>query len=215
MIIFLFLFLLTILIGYLTNLIATDSISLGFSFAFLLSLFIALKWKKTIFIFWVVIIAFCATFFLVFLNTLILGEEGKTLAILVIESKNEKEMRGYIEYQNEKKYFVTKGEIIGVEAYQVLLKPWMHYLFGGKRILLTAVFSEEMNEDFTKGTTYYYAIDGSFNRREFWQNLQKKKILLFGIEGAQRVQVSIMPHEKQQRYGVRFSHQGLSLVKMP
>lgn len=212
-IVFTALFALTLTAGSLTSLIATDFISGILSGFFFLTLMLGLRFKKTISIFWITLILCGIALFLSLFAHLVNGEEGQILASVtfVVEKDNQAQMN--LNYKGKLTTIPVYGSMAGFEAYQVVLKPYMGFLFGKKRLLLTSVFSEKFNEDFSKGETFYTPLENSFlDKKSLWESLRKKALLLPGMQGVQRVMVSVYP-EIGKLYQLKITNQGLILVK--
>lgn len=209
------LLILTLTAGIITSLLAADALSLILSGFFLVTLVLGLKFKKTVSIFWAVLILLGIALFLSFFSYLVSGEEGKVLARVSFASAGEKSLRMTLimEQSEDSIEIPLQGDMAGFEAYQMILKPYMGFLFGGKRMLITAVFSEKFNADYTRGELVYTPLEeGFFNKRTLWKSLEKKAVLLPGVKGVQRVMVSVYP-EAGKTYELKMTHQGLILVK--
>lgn len=206
---------LTAAVAILTSLYALDTYALIISAIFLASLFLSLRFKKSVSIFWVALILVIISFTLSFFSYLISGEIGTKLASVHVDSvvkKPEPLIQGYITYKDEKRDFTIKGEMLGMEAFQTVLKPFMQFLFGKKRLLLTSLFGEVFEDNFNRGTVFYYPLEVSlFDKRQLWQSLERKKLLIVGVDSVQRVGVSIYPKERT-NYELKMTHQGLVLV---
>jgi len=86
-------------------------------------------------------------------------------------------------------------------------------LLGQKRLVVNSVFSESFNEDHSKGEVFYYPVgDSLFDRKKLWVDLEKKRLLLIGVKGVQRISVSVYP-EQNAVYDLKMTNQGLLLVK--
>jgi hypothetical protein len=191
---------------------ATDTFSLILSGIFLLTLMIGLRFKKSISVFWMAVILLSIGFFAGFFSYLVAGETGETIAVIGIERKEENLYRVVLKYKDTKKEMTVKGEMLGFEAYQVTMKPFMHFLFGGKRFLLTSVFGEKFHEDYSRGEIQYYPVgDTFFDKRGLWKRLEKRSILFPGVRGVQRVMVSVYPSSPR-IYELKITNQGLILV---
>ncbi len=172
-----------------------------------------MKYKKTITTIWFSFILLILAFFISFISYLISGEKGTTIATIQVLSVENNRSRGTIRYKGEIKQFEIKGEMIGVEAFQLYLKPYMQIFFGRKRLVLTSLFGEIFSENYTKGEVRYYPVrDFIFNKKKLWARLQRKSLLLFGVKGVQRKMVSVYP-EKGKSYVVKVGSQGLLMDK--
>ncbi len=212
-IIFFIFLILTLIVGILTSLIATDFISVILSGFFFLTLILGLRFKKTISIFWITLILLGIALFLSLLAYLVNGEEGQVLASVTFVVEKENQVQMNLIYKEKLTTIPVYGSMAGFEAYQVVLKPYMGFLFGKKRLLLTSVFSEKFNEDFSKGEIFYTPLENSFlDKKSLWQTLEKKALLLPGMQGVQRVMVSVYP-EIGKLYQLKITNQGLILIK--
>lgn len=199
-------------VAVLTSLIAINQLSIILSVIYTITLIIGIKYKKTITILWVTLILLCIAFFIGFIQYLVLGETGKTIAILKVNKISKEKMKITVTYRNQVKSYSSKGEMLGFEAFQLTFKPFMHSLFGGKRFLLNSVFTEQFNQDNNQGRTFYHSLGKSFfKKRAIWNRLRRKKLLLFGVKGVQRVMVSVYPSENQ-TYELKVTNQGLILI---
>lgn len=180
---------------------------------FLVTLLIGLKFKKTVSIFWVTLVLLIIGFVLSFFYSMVLGEEGKTLMTLKVEKINGLVIDVSVTYKNQEKKYTVKGEMIGFESFQMFMKPYLNFLLGQKRLVVNSVFSESFNEDHSKGEVFYYPVgDSLFDRKKLWVDLEKKRLLLIGVKGVQRIGVSVYP-EQNAVYDLKMTNQGLLLVK--
>ena len=213
-IVFASLFVLSFVVSVITGYIGYDRYSLILSLIFLITLFIGVKLKKTMIIFWAVVFASGITLLLTFYHFLVLGGEGKVLAKIQVEKIEGDLIQGKVFYKDETNLFKIKGQMFGAEAYQTVFKPYFILLSGGKeRYILTSLFGEIFIDDET-GKTYYYPLkDSLISKRDFWRNLEKKNLILPGVEGIQRLQVSVYPKQGKTYY-LLSSSQGLILSEV-
>ncbi len=217
-VIFFTLFMLSLSTALVTSLIAADTYSIILSIIFLISLFIGLRFRKIVTTLWIAFFLLLISAFIAFISYLISGENGKIIAKVRINKlkhlqKNGRkipEYHGVLYFKGTQKKFSVKGEMIGVEGFQMVLKPYMQILFGKKRLILTSVMGEVFNEDSTAGFTDYKAVgDGIIDKKSLWLQLERKKLLLAGVRSVQRIVVTVFP-KVGQLYIVRVSHQGLT-----
>jgi len=208
-VIFLSLSLIILTVGLLTDYMRFDSIGILISLIFLSTLFISIKLKKTVLFFWITVFILLISGFIGFISYT-LRDYSNLLTLDVIRIKG-KTIEGYISYNGIVKEFKTEGDMIGFESFQVVIKQYLRFIFGGKRFVVTAFFTESFSDDGTEGKTRYYPIGQTFiNRRDLWNKLEAKKIILIGFEGVQRLNVSVYP--KVGRYTLKFN-EGLYLIK--
>lgn len=213
LVVFSCLFTVSLIAGFATGFVGLDFYSLMISLFYLISLAIGVKFKKIVSVVWIVIILVFVGFLISFFSYLITGEEGKVIATLKIEKKNQQEVEALLLYKNKEKKISLKADMLGFEAFQMVLKPYMSFFFGKKKFLLTNVFSEVFKEEGLKGETAYTPLTETvFDRRTLWLDFEKKRVLLIGVQGVQRTMVSVYPEDKA-TYDLKVTNQGLILVK--
>lgn len=204
----------TLIIALITSILTFNFYALILCLIFLITLAIGLKFKKTVSIFWITLVLLAIGIILSFFYHLVSGEEGKVLATLTLEKKNGMSIEATVNYKNTEKKYTLKGEMIGFETFQMFMKPYLNFLLGQKRFIITSVFSELFNEDHSKGEVFYYPVQETlFDRKKLWVDLEKKRTLLLGVKGVQRVSVSIIPPDEKAVYDLKVTNQGLLLVK--
>lgn len=206
------LFMVSLTTVLLTSLYALDTLSGILTGIFLVSLLMGLKFKKTVSVVWIAFVLLVIGFFVGFLSYLVSGETGQVIALLKFQKQSKNRYTLTLRYKEKTRNFSVEAEMVGFEAYQVVLKPYMHFLFGGRKFFLANVFSEEFRENYRRGEIVYHPVAGTiFDKKSLWKSLEKKKLLLPGVKGVQRVMVSVFP-ENGREYELRVSNQGLTLA---
>ncbi|HOJ50880.1 MAG TPA: hypothetical protein PKW55_08730 [Spirochaetota bacterium] len=188
-------FLITILIftvGLLTDYIRFDSLGIIVIIVYLLTLLVALKFKKTVLLFWLTVLVLIIGLFIAFISYTL--KDTENILKVNITKVDGKFVEGCIYYNNIIKEFKVESDMFGFESFQILIKPYINFLFGGRRIIVTSFFTEVFNDSGIEGKTKYYPLGETIiNRRELWKKLEAKKIILIGFDGVQRTNVSIYP----------------------